>query len=90
MPCFFSGIFLVQAFERNTLSCVLIDAWGQRRELTITHFPNMDVPAFPHVFDGFVPDNVYYITGMFAIQKDDDYVSYLNPTVILSLSISHP
>jgi hypothetical protein len=37
MPCFFSGIFLVQALERNTLSCMIMDAHGQRRQLALTH-----------------------------------------------------
>jgi hypothetical protein len=81
MPCFFSGIFLVQALERNTLSCMIMDAHGQRRQLALTHFANSEVPAFPHVFDRFALDNLYFITGLFAIGKDDDHEAYLNPMV---------
>jgi hypothetical protein len=81
MPCFFSGIFLVQALERTALLCTIVDAWGQERQLTLSHFTNDDVPAFPHVFDGFALDNLYFITGLFAIGKDDEHDAYLNPMV---------
>jgi hypothetical protein len=68
MPCTFSRIFLVTAFENNKLLCQTSDEFGNIHLVKISYyFPSKIERPFPEAYENVSPDYVYFITGTFAI-----------------------
>jgi hypothetical protein len=75
MPLFFSGLFLAKSISNYVLQCNVSDENGVEQSVPLNYyFPSNTERPFPQAFQKVVPNEVYFISGTFAI-LDNNVVS---------------
>jgi hypothetical protein len=71
MTCHFSGIFFVESFASNILSCKAMDSEAEEEvEVSIGYwFPKTESRPFPKLYEIVTPGKVYEISGTYCIVK---------------------
>jgi hypothetical protein len=83
MTCHFSGIFFVESFAENILSCKAIDSEAEDVvEVPIRYwFPSREPRPFQKLYENVTAGKVYEISGTYCLLKDQSSPIVLSPVM---------